>query len=157
MKKIILVSLLLASCASGPTYSGYTQLILNRSQIVVYRPSNFLSFSARFWLEDNGNEFCKLHNAAFVVHPVEPGKHTLGSSNFGSVGTSKITVDVRPGQTVYVKMEVNGQRTFTGAIGGMFGQGLDNQVSDESGPVYLGTVSKETAQVELQGLSQDCQ
>lgn len=153
MKKIMLVSLLLASCASGPSFSALPV----QTQIVVYRPSGFMSFSARFWIEDNGNEYCKLHNAAFVVHPTDPGKHTLGSSNFGSIGTSKITFDVKPGQTIYVKMEVNGQRTLTGTVGGILGQTVDNQISENAGPVYLGIVSKETAQAELQGLSQDCQ
>lgn len=154
MNKYILCLLLLAGCASGPTYSGIEH---GKTQIVIYRPSALASFSARFWIEVNGNEFCKLHNAAFVIHPAEPGKITLGSSNFGSMGTSKITFDLRQGQTIFVKMEVNGQRTLTGAVGGIIGQTIDGEISENAGPVYLGTVSKETAHQEMQGLSQDCQ
>lgn len=154
MRNILLISLLLAGCASGPAFSGIDQ---GKTQIVVYRSSALASFSARFWIEDNGNEFCKLHNSAFTTHQTEPGKHTLGSSNFGSIGTSKITFDIKKGQTIYVKMEVNGQRTLTGTVGGILGQTVDNQISENAGPVYLGLVSRETAQAELQGLSQDCQ
>jgi len=151
MKRLWLL-LLLTSCASGPAYSELPE----GTQIVVYRPSDFINFSSRFWIEDNGTEFCRLHNAAFVVHQVEPGKHTLSSSNWGSVGTSRISFDVKLGETVYVKMDMNGERALTGAIGGMIANAGDEAISS-NGPVYLGNVTREKALHELQGLSRDCQ
>lgn len=157
MKKLILASLfLLANCASGPVYSGIEQP-KSTAKIVVYRPSTFINFTARFWVEVNGIEVCKLHNGAFLVSDVQPGKINIASSNFGSVGTSRITLTAKAGETVYVKMEMNGQRATTGMLGGILGQATDEVIAENAGPVYLGTVNADAAKADLQGLNQDCQ
>lgn len=154
MKNLIIASLLLlTSCASGPAYSGH---IDEGTKVVVYRGSEFLNFSAKFWVEINGVEVCKLHNGGYLVHDVQPGKINIGSSNWGSVGTSRIAFDIKKGQTVYVKMEMNGQRTFSSAAGGLIGQLTDETISENAGPVYLGVVGKDKANTEMQGLSEEC-
>lgn len=154
-KLIILASLLLANCASGPVYSSINQPAQEQAKIVVYRPDAFLNMTSRFWVEVNGIEICKLHNNAFLTYDIAPGKITIASSNFGSIGTSRLTLTAKPNETVYVKMENNGQRAFSGALG-IVGQLTDETISENAGPVYLGTVSKDKAHDEMHGLSEDC-
>lgn len=157
MKKLILASLfLLANCASGPVYSGIEQP-KNTAKIVVYRPGNYFNSLGTYWLEFNGKEVCDIHNAAFMVRDVEPGSLTISSSKFGALGTSRITLTAKAGETVYVKEEINGDKMFSGIFGGMIGSATSEAISENAGPVYLGTVNPDLAKAELQGLSQDCQ
>lgn len=159
IRRILLSILLLTGgcAANGPAYSSVAQPKADTVKIVVYRPDAFLNFTARFWVEVNGVEICKLHNGSYLTYDAQPGKINIASSNFGSFGTSRLTVNAKAGQTIYVKMEMNGGRAFSGMAGGMLGQATDEVVSENAGPVYLGTSSKDKAEAEMQGLNQDCQ
>lgn len=156
MKNLAIVSLLLlANCsASGPAFNGSLE---NKTQIVVYRPDSYYDMTQPFWVEDNGKEFCSLHNDSYFVKTVDAGNHYLTSSRFMAVGTSKINVTVKPHETVYVKMEVNGGKAISGLLGGLLAGAFEEGVSSNAGPVYLGSVDKGTAHQEMMGLKQDCQ
>lgn len=154
---IILASLLLANCAaSGPVYSNIGAPTPKMGKIVLYRPSTIFDITQTFWVEDNGAQLCSLHNGSFFAKEVVPGNHYLTSSRFMAVGTSKLNVTVKAGETVYAKMEVNAGRTIGGVFGGILANTVQETVSENAGPVYLGTVSMDKAQAEMQGLNEDC-
>lgn len=163
MKNLILASLLLLSAcsATGPTYSTLdgtvTKASTGTSKIVIYREANFINGGARYWVELNGVEVCKLHQASFLIHDVHPGIVNVAASNFGSLGTSRMTVEVKPGQTVYVKMAVNGSRATVGVLGGLIASAAEEGIENNSGPVFLGEVSKQVASQEMAAMNMDCQ
>ena len=154
---ILSTALFLIGCsASGPSYSNLSPSITEAStgsKIIVYRESNFINGTARFWVEMNGIEVCRLHNGSFLIHDVEPGKVTIASSNFGSYGTSRITVNAKPRKTVYIKMTMNGGRVMAGTLGGAIANATDEAIEENSGPVYLGEVNAQTAKTEMANMN----
>lgn len=161
MKKLLIVLLLLSGCSgAGPAYStvgdGFIKPHSGMAKLIIYRESNLLNISARYWVELNGSEVCKLHNGSFLMKDVRPGSTEIASSNFGSYGTSRLTIDTKPGQVIYVKMEINTQRAMTGVLGGMIANAIDEGVSENNGPVYLGVVNPESAKAEMASMNLDC-
>lgn len=158
IRRILLSILLLTGgcSASGPTYSS---LGLNQAatRVVVYREANFINGGARYWIELNGIEICRLHQDSFVIQNVQPGTINIASSNFGSFGTSRMTTHLKVGQTVYIKMAMNGSRATAGVLGGAIASAVSEGVEDSSGPVFLGEVSKQVATQEMATMKQDCE
>lgn len=156
MKNLLIASLLLlTSCASGPVYSGIADN--QQTKVVIYRGANLFNTWGTYWIEMNNQQICDLHDSAFVVRIVNPGQVNISSSKFGTLGTSKVNFSIKKGETVYIKMEVNGNKMFSGIFGGLIGSATNEAIDENAGPVYLGTVSKDKAHTEMQGLNQDCQ
>lgn len=159
MKRLfILASLLLANCAaSGPVYSTLEPPHPAKARLVLYRPDSIYDMTRKFWVEGNGQQLCSLHNGSFFVKELAPGNYYLTSSRFMAIGTSKLNLAIKAGETIYAKMEVSGSRVVSGIFGGIIANTVEETVSENAGPVYLGTVSKDKAQAEMQGLHEDCQ
>lgn len=159
MKRLIIVaSLLLAGCSgSGPVYSSIDAPVPTKAKLVMYRPESLYDITQTFWVEENGQQLCSLHNGSYFAKEITPGNHYLTSSRFMAIGTSKLLVTAKAGEIVYAKMEVSGSRAVGGIFGGIIANTIEETVSENAGPVYLGTVSKDKAQAEMQGLNEDCQ
>lgn len=159
MRELLCVSLLwLAACsASGPEYSGLSSVSSPKvGRIVMYREDSIYDITQTFWVEADGKQICSLHNASYFVKEVTPGNHYITSSRFMAIGTSKMPLTVKAGETVYAKMEVSGSRAMGGIFGGVLANTVQETITENAGPVYLGTVSKDKAQAEMQGLNEDC-
>lgn len=155
MKNVAMLMLIfLASCNSGPYYS-YSQIPNNKSRIVLYREQNIWNSAINYWVEFNDVQICNISNKHYLIRDVEPGNVNISSSVFGSVGTSRISIFLKPNQTLFIKMEINEQRSLSGMFG-LIGNAIDEGVSSNNGPVYLGEVSKETAEHDLIKMRQDC-
>lgn len=157
MKKLaIILTILLSACSgTGPLYSPQ-DVPKNMARVVLYRESNFWNMGEAYWVEFNGNQVCDLHNGSYMTRDVNPGDLNIASSSFGSIGTSRIALSLKPKQIIFVKMEVNGQRVFSGVFGGVIGNAVDEGVSSNNGPVMLGTVNEVTAKSEMTSMHQDC-
>lgn len=155
MTKIIItlpLILFLAACSNAGGYH-MQPIISGMGQVIVYREDSILgTIMNSYWVEINGNEVCSLSNASYLVEDIAPGKVNIASSKFANFGTSRLSTNVKPGQTIYVKMEIKTSRMLGGAIVAL----IDEAASDSSGPVLLGQVNSTVALKEMSGFS-NCQ
>lgn len=148
--KYLFALLLLTSCAArGPDYSLLDKSILmpasGQSKIIVYWDIHPLFHNSTMWVELDGRQICDLHGESFLVANVESGRHTIESSQFGEVGTSRITIEVKPSRVIYIRMVYKGERGYASLLGGAIGESIVEGIDSTSGPVMLTSVSKDTA------------
>lgn len=148
--KYLIALLLLTACASrGPDYSLLDKNLFipeeGKSKLVVYWDIHPLFHNSTFWVELDGKQLCDLHGESFLVADTESGRHTIESSLFGEVGTSRLTYEVKPNHVSYVRMVYKRERGYAAVFGGGLGEAIAEGVDSTSGPVTLTSVSKDIA------------
>jgi Protein of unknown function (DUF2846) len=109
---VLSCALLLAGCAtSGPTGKEVlaADLAPKKSRLVIYRTSP-LGFAVQPDYFINGKAVAASQPDGFVVCNLDPGTHQVTVGNFElnvnlGGGTDKATVNLRSGQTAYLKAE----------------------------------------------------
>lgn len=147
--------LLLAACsASGPSFNE-ANLKSDQATIIVYRQDRFLGFAGYFDVDVNGKPYCKIDNAGFFVVKSN-SKTEISSSIWDQPGTSRITINAKPHDIYYVRMEMDGSKQVAGALGGLSGQLIAEGAASTGGPFLFTKVDPEIAKQELKNLKQDC-
>jgi hypothetical protein len=88
--RIVFVSVLaggiLAGCASTPTGETFSTLVeplKGRGLLYVYRPDEYYGGGLKFMVAIDGKEKGDVGNGAYMIIPVEPGKHSIEVKGFG--------------------------------------------------------------------------
>ncbi len=155
MRHLSLLLLLAACNASGPSFNESLLSVGDDSTVVVYRNNKFLGAAGYFEIDVNGIPACKLHNQGFYVIKSN-GNINISSSIWNQPGTSLIQLKTVPGQAYFVRMEMDSDKQVAGGLGGIGGQMIAENVSNNAGPFVFTQVDRSTAIKELNTLKQDC-
>ena len=75
-----LASMLLAGCASTPSGQAFSRLVEPRAEralLYLYRPDDHYGMALTFTVVVDGHEKGDIGHAAYMIIPVDPGKHTI--------------------------------------------------------------------------------
>jgi len=105
MKYLFLLSLLLLTgCASlGPVYSKVDKIPDNAGLVYFYRPSSFVGGGVSYDIKNGDTVITTLYNGGYYPYFSAPGEKEFWAK---TESKSSITLDVKTGQTYYVKGEV---------------------------------------------------
>lgn len=82
----VLAAAILGGCASTPageTFSKLVEPINGRGLLYVYRPDEYYGKGLSFKVVMDGSEKGDVGNGAYMIIPVEPGKHSIEVKGFG--------------------------------------------------------------------------
>jgi hypothetical protein len=107
---LILVAASLGACAtSSATKPANPQVLAKlhaidktKATMVVYRPREYMGAALRPTVVLDGKDLVNISNGKVFVAPLSPGHHTFEMDDKKS-GT---TVDLKPGEDVYLKIEI---------------------------------------------------
>ena len=100
----LLPLLLITGCASlGPVYSKADKIPDNSGLVYFYRPSSFYGFAASYDIKNDDTVITTLYNGGYYPYFSTPGEKEFWAK---TESKSSITLDVKIGQTYYVKGEV---------------------------------------------------
>jgi hypothetical protein len=100
----LLPLLLITGCASlGPVYSKADKIPDNSGLIYFYRPSSFFFAGAFYDIKYDDNVITTLYNGGYYPYFSTPGEKEFWAK---TESKSSITLDVKAGQTYYVKGEI---------------------------------------------------
>lgn len=163
LKNILLISASLTLCAcqtGGIPYDSYILPAISKgdSQIIVYRPSGDYMRLRSPSVEVNGVSRCNLKGGSFFSVEMPPQQVLISASLWDMPGTSRQSIIAKKGQRAFVKIAVNSDKQWSGALGGLIGMGIAEGMSSRSGPFIIEQVSTEQAQADLQNVvnAQDC-
>lgn len=102
MNYLLLCLFLLATgCASlGPVYSKVDKIPDNAGLVYLYRPSSFLGGGVAYDVKTGGTVITTLHNGGYYPYFSAPGEQEFWAK---TEAKSSVTLDVKPGQTYYIK------------------------------------------------------
>lgn len=158
MKGFILVAALMAlsGCTStGPVYSSLKpgRPPSGMAQVIVYETSS-LRLSP-IYVDMNGESACAL--SGFFVKDVPAGPVTLSSSIWDMPGTSRLTIDAKPGKRYYVKFQMDTGKSLGFGAFGLLGAAVAEGASSHGGPYLIEAIDEKIATEELQSLKKaDC-
>jgi hypothetical protein len=101
---LISVILLATGCASlGPVYSKIDKIPDNTGLVYIYRPSSFIGGGVSYDVKDGDTVVTTLHNGGYYPYFSSPGEKEFWAK---TEAKSSVTLDVKSGQTYYIKGEV---------------------------------------------------
>jgi hypothetical protein len=97
----LLLLLVTTGCASlGPIYSKVDKIPDNAGLVYFYRPSSFIGGGVSYDIKDGDTVVTTLYNGGYYPHFSAPGEKEFWAR---TESKSSITLDVKSGQTYYVK------------------------------------------------------
>lgn len=101
----LLTLLLITGCASlGPVYSKADKIPDNSGLVYFYRPSSFYRYADSYDIKNDNTVITTLYNGGYYPYFSTPGeKEFWTKKDFLKIS---ITLDVKAGQTYYVKGEI---------------------------------------------------
>lgn len=108
---ILVLALMLSSCATlGPQYQKVDSFQKNKGLVYIYRPSKFVGGGVSYTVSAGDTPVIKLYNGGYYPYFSEPGEIEFWAK---TETKSSVTLDVKPGQTYYIKGTV-GVGAFVG-------------------------------------------
>lgn len=96
--------LLVTGCASlGPVYSKVDKIPDNAGLVYFYRPSSFIGGGLSYEVKTGETVITTLHNGGYFPYFSAPGEKEFWAK---TESKSSVTLDVKTGQTYYIKGEV---------------------------------------------------
>src|SRR5262250_739163 len=96
--------LLITGCASlGPVYSKVDKIPDNSGLVYLYRPSAFFGVGVLFNVKTGDRIITTLYNGGYYPYFSAPGEKEFWAQ---TESKSSVTLDVKPGETYYIKGEV---------------------------------------------------
>lgn len=99
----ILISsfLLITGCASlGPVYSKVDKIPDNTGVVYLYRPPSFIGSGVSYDVKIGDTVITTLYNGGYYPYYSQPGEKEFWAK---TESRSSVTLDVRPGETYYLK------------------------------------------------------
>jgi hypothetical protein len=139
---VIVATLALTACASGPTGETFTSYKMpaparNKAQLVIYQAS-YWGFTRAPMVKVNGVEKCKVPAQAFFVTDVNPGKVSVTADFWDYPGISKLALSVKANETYYIQLK------FYPAQSGLL-PALMSDAPEHEGPYAIQKVSEDFA------------
>lgn len=108
----LLSALLLSACAPtlGPVFQKVDRAPEGAAVVYIYRPSSFIGGGVYYDVRANGVVVTTLYNGGYHPYVAKPGEVEFSAK---TEATSSVTLDVKAGQTYYVRGTV-GVGVFVG-------------------------------------------
>jgi hypothetical protein len=104
MHLLLLPVLLVTGCASlGPVYSKVDKVPDNSGLVYFYRPASFIGGGVSYDIKNGDTIITTLYNGGYYPFYSDPGEKEFWAQ---TESKSSVTLDVKSGQTYYVKGEV---------------------------------------------------
>jgi len=98
---LLLIGLfLLSSCASGPAFKKVETIPENMGLVYIYRPGKAMGAAVSYQVKANGVPIIRLNPGGYYAYLAKPGEIEFSAK---TESTSSITIDVKPGETYYLK------------------------------------------------------
>ena len=142
-----------AGTASGPAYkqyaAGMTLISADKSRIYLIREPAFMASGVAARVRINGITVAELPNGGFLDIERDPGQLFIvaDSSMLGSIGETRLSLNVLGGNEYYVLMSPN-----SGAVGAVIFAGAIGAMAEGNGPFRIDVIPKEMATQKLQSL-----
>ena len=132
----------LPSCASrGPSFDAAKRPSSNSSLVYVYRPSNFGGGGIKPGVKVNSQQDFVIPNNTHAALELPPGKHSFSlvlSDRYS--GVSSETVDLKAGQTTYLRVTSSFNASGIGVVTMQYGFSID-EVDAERGLLEISKTS----------------
>lgn len=152
MRYLVVLFLLAACTATGPSFNEGNLPKGNGATIVIYRPYAPLALAGYFDIDINGQKTCNLYPDGFFVRSGLYKDVTISSSIFDQPGTSRIVIPTKPKHVYYVSMEINNDKQMISVFSGLIGRLATEGSSSQSGPFIFTLVDEEKAKQDLSKL-----
>jgi len=97
----LLVGLLLfPGCASGPKFTKIQAIPDSMGLVYIYRPGKLIGGAVSYQVNANGTSITRLGSGGYFPYFAKPGEIEFSAK---TESTSSITLDVKSGQTYYIK------------------------------------------------------
>ena len=157
MKKtifLLLLTLAISACsAKGPTYHANQASMkapgATMSQIIIYRPDQFVYSMRQPGVEINGMKSCDLPNNSFFIRDIAAQQTTVSASLWDMPGTSRLTFTPQAGGRYYIRIAPDGGKMAAGMIGGIVGTFAAEGYSENAGPFAISLLDEQTAGTEI--------
>lgn len=160
MRKLLLL-LLLSGCMqkpAGPFYDVSSVPNKGTATIVVYRNERkLMNQDGLLNVNINGVVSCNLVNGAYTEAKNIHGDATISVTGWDEPGTARLTINTKPNNIYYIRLDEKTERSMAGFVGGFVGKIAEEIVSDKGGPTRMVTVLPDTAKFELGLKRQYCQ
>ena len=103
---VLAAGMLVGGCASTPAGAAFSTLVepLNeRGLLYVYRPGEYYGKALSFKVMVDGKEKGDVGNDAYMIIPVEPGKHSIEVKGFGYKDVPS-EVEIPTGEFAFLKV-----------------------------------------------------
>jgi hypothetical protein len=105
LSALILVSLLIglvlfSSCATGPAFIKIETIPEDMGLVYIYRPGKAMGSGVSYQVKANGIPIFRLRAGGYYAYFAKPGEIEFSAK---TESTSSITLDVKAGQTYYLK------------------------------------------------------
>lgn len=98
---LLLIGLfLLSSCATGPAFKKVETIPENMGLVYIYRPGKAMGAAVSYQVKANGVPIIRLNPGGYYAYLAKPGEIEFSAK---TESTSSITIDVKPGETYYLK------------------------------------------------------
>lgn len=114
------------------------------ARLVVYRPTGLKLAWRSIDIDVNDAAACGLPRGDGFAMDVAGGGVTVAAHLFGFPGKTSLSLQAEPAKIYYVRVQVSGE-TSPGAVGGLIGLGVADEVPAGSAPFDLDTTDETTA------------
>jgi len=98
---LLLIGLfLLSSCATGPAFKKIETIPENMGLVYIYRPGKAMGAAVSYQVKANGVPITRLNPGGYYAYLAKPGEIEFSAK---TESTSSITIDIKPGETYYLK------------------------------------------------------
>lgn len=105
----LLPVLILAACATanGPVFTQVEATPTGMAQLYLYRKSALYAMGATYGVTNGttGQALGKLHNASYLVLPLNPGKHVISVAEGGFASDKTFEVQAEAGKNYFVEYD----------------------------------------------------
>jgi hypothetical protein len=133
-----LAASMLAGCAGGglePDAAALAAAPLPKSQarVKIHRESNIMGMAVDVRLTIDGKEMAGLGNDETKVFNLPAGTHLIAVDHWSHPGTSKLTLNAKPGVVYHVEVAVRGEAAAAGMMFGIVGTAVESAANGDDG------------------------
>lgn len=92
--------LLIPNCATGPKFTKIEIIPENMGLVYIYRPGKVMGAAVSYQIKANGVPITRVNPGGYYAYLAKPGEIEFLAKTESS---SSITIDVKPGETYYIK------------------------------------------------------
>jgi hypothetical protein len=110
--------------ADRPFLESHSPIATGKAKLIVYRKSSVVTIGQDVDVKLDGKPICAISNGTAFVRQIDKGRHKISADTMLTPGVSIVPFTASEGNSVYVRIDVNGGRIARGFIPvyGLFNQ-----------------------------------
>ncbi len=150
---LIVASVLLTSCASGPTPRPIPRDDVSsaKSRIILTRTDDFLYLALDARVSVNSKVVASLPRGETTYVDINPGGATVRVDHPTSPGAFAISFPARPGRVYRIEVSPRSESFLPGAMLGIIGSSIDASITENSGLFMVKNLSYEVEEKSSRG------